>query len=267
MFNEFFTIGEVSKTTNIPISTLRYYDKVGLLSPAFKNDDTNYRYYTNVQIITLKIISHMRHLGFSIENIKSHFENMDYEHTSELFEKVLLETKLEIEKLKKTEKDLLESYNNFKENFELEKNLKAPFIDEIEDIKGIIYEESISNLSELSKVFKKIDKFESKKKLHPSLKGFKLSFKSWQKNRFMKDCFLASMKEEKANTKIIIPKGKYACVYGKGVFEEQDSVEELLNWIKNNGYTPKEEFYITFANLILFKNQKDFLFLLRIPIC
>lgn len=66
MFDEFFTIREVSKYTNIPISTLRYYDKVGLLSPAFKNDDTNYRYYTPMQIITLKVINHMRHLGFSI---------------------------------------------------------------------------------------------------------------------------------------------------------------------------------------------------------
>ncbi|MGL5702739.1 MAG: MerR family DNA-binding transcriptional regulator, partial [Cetobacterium sp.] len=42
MFDEFLTIGEVSKSTSIPISTLRYYDKVGLLSPAFKNEETNY---------------------------------------------------------------------------------------------------------------------------------------------------------------------------------------------------------------------------------
>ncbi|MGL5702320.1 MAG: MerR family transcriptional regulator, partial [Cetobacterium sp.] len=78
MFDEFLTIGEVSKSTSIPISTLRYYDKVGLLSPAFKNEETNYRYYTPKQIFVLKIISH--------------FENMSYNHTLELFENVIAET-------------------------------------------------------------------------------------------------------------------------------------------------------------------------------
>ncbi|MCQ8213576.1 MerR family transcriptional regulator [Cetobacterium somerae] len=266
MFDEFFTIGEVSKSTNIPISTLRYYDKVGLLSPAFKNDDTNYRYYTPMQIITLKVISHMRHLGFSIEYIKSHFENMDYEHTLQLFEKVLLETKLEIKKLKNTEKELVESWNKFKENFQLEKKVGIPFIDETADIKGIIYNGPVHSLGELSKTLKNIDNFEISNNLTPVLRGFKVSFNNWKKNRFTKDCLIASMKENHTNKSIVIPKGKYACVYGKGTFEEQNIIENLLNWIKENGYSPKNEFYLTFTDLIMFKSKKDFLYLLRIPI-
>lgn len=266
MFDEFFTIGEVSKSTNIPISTLRYYDKVGLLSPAFKNDDTNYRYYTPMQIITLKVINHMRHLGFSIEYIKSHFENMDYEHTLQLFEKVLLETKLEIKKLKNTEKELVESWNKFKEHFQLEKKVNIPFIDETNDIKGIIYNGSVHSLGELSKTLKKIDNFEISNNLSPILRGFKVSFNNWQKNRFTKDCLIASMKENDVNKSIVIPKGKYACMYGKGAFEEQNIIENLLNWIKENGYSPKNEFYLTFTDLIMFKSKKDFLYLLRIPI-
>lgn len=266
MFDEFFTIGEVSKSTSIPISTLRYYDKVGLLSPAFKNDDTNYRYYTPMQIITLKIIGHMRHLGFSIEYIKSHFDNMDYEHTLELFEKVLLETKLEIEKLKNTEKELIESFDKFKENFELEKKIGIPFIDKTSDIKGVIYNDTINSLRELNKTLKNIDNFEVTNNLHPLLRGFKVSFENWEKNRFSKDCLIANMKEEIHNISIIIPKGKYACVYGKGTFEEQNIVENLLIWIEENGYSPKNEFYLTFTDLIMFKSKKDFLYLLRVPI-
>lgn len=186
MFDEFFTIGEVSKSTNIPISTLRYYDKVGLLSPAFKNDDTNYRYYTPMQIITLKVINHMRHLGFSIEYIKSHFENMDYEHTLQLFEKVLLETKLEIKKLKNTEKELVESWNKFKENFQLEKKVGIPFIDETADIKGIIYNGPVHSLGELSKTLKNIDNFKISNNLTPVLRGFKVSFNNWKKIDLLK---------------------------------------------------------------------------------
>ncbi|WP_438531080.1 hypothetical protein [Cetobacterium sp.] len=74
------------------------------------------------------------------------------------------------------------------------------------------------------------------------------------------------MREEAANLSVIIPAGKYACVYGKGVFEEQEVVKNLLDWIKENNLKPKEDFYITFSDLIMFKSRKDFLYLLRIPL-
>ncbi|MGL4652710.1 MerR family transcriptional regulator [Cetobacterium sp.] len=266
MFDEFLAIGEVSKSTNIPISTLRYYDKVGLLSPAFKNEETNYRYYTSKQLIMLKIISHMRNLGFSIEYIKSHFDNMSYQHTLELFEKVLLDTKAEIKRLKSVEKELIETCKRFKANFELEDKVGTPFIEKTEDIKGVIFNESTQSLSELNKVLKNIDNFEKANNLHPTLRGFKVSFKSFKKNRFSKDHLIATMNEEAVNLSVVIPAGKYACLYGKGFFEEQDIVENLLAWIKDNGYKAKEDFFLTFTDVIMFKNNQDFLYLLRIPI-
>lgn len=41
-----YSIGELSKNTNISIRTLRYYDEIGLLKPA-KVADSGYRYYSN----------------------------------------------------------------------------------------------------------------------------------------------------------------------------------------------------------------------------
>ncbi|MGL5983435.1 MAG: MerR family transcriptional regulator [Cetobacterium sp.] len=266
MYDEFFTIGDVSKSTNIPISTLRYYDKVGLLSPTFKNDETNYRYYSPKQIFVLKVINHMRSLGFSIEYIKSHFENMDYKHTLDLFQKVLSETKSEIERLKAVEKEIVESHEKFKLNFELEQKIGVPFIEDTPHIKGIIYGESTQNFKELNKVLKTIDSFESQNNLHAQLRGFKVSFNNWKKNRYSKDYLIANMKEENANISTIITEGKYACIYGKGVFEEEEIVENLLKWITANNYVAKDEFYITFTDLLMFKSRKDFLYLLRIPI-
>lgn len=40
-------IGEFSKLSKTTVKTLRYYDKVGLLKPAFVDSFTGYRYYTN----------------------------------------------------------------------------------------------------------------------------------------------------------------------------------------------------------------------------
>ena len=42
-----YNIGEISKICNVPISKLRYYDKIGVITPAFVDDDTGYRYYDN----------------------------------------------------------------------------------------------------------------------------------------------------------------------------------------------------------------------------
>ncbi|MGL5123112.1 MAG: MerR family transcriptional regulator [Fusobacteriaceae bacterium] len=266
MFNEFITIGEIASFTNIPISTLRYYDKIGVLSPAYKNNDTKYRYYTSKQIIILKIINHMRNMGFSIQYIKSHFDNMDYSHTLALFEKVLFETKLEIKKLKLAEKELIESCNKFKESFEIENKIGIPFIQEIEEIKGVIFDQSVNSFIELRKSLDSVNSFEKANNFHHILRGFKMSFDGWNKNKFQKEALIVKMKETEANVSIIIPKGKYVSVYGKGIFEEENIVQNLLTWIKNNNLKPKEEFFAILTDLILFKSKKDFQYLLRIPV-
>lgn len=58
-----------SNLTGIPLSTLRYYDEVGLFTP-YSRDKNNRRLYAPFQIVTLKFILVMVKLGFSISEIK-----------------------------------------------------------------------------------------------------------------------------------------------------------------------------------------------------
>ena len=44
--SQYMSIGKVSKLKNVSIKSLRYYDQIGILKPAFVNTETNYRYYT-----------------------------------------------------------------------------------------------------------------------------------------------------------------------------------------------------------------------------
>ena len=48
--NQLMSIGKVSKLKNVSIKSLRYYDQIGILKPAFVNAETNYRYYTKDQL-------------------------------------------------------------------------------------------------------------------------------------------------------------------------------------------------------------------------
>ena len=106
---DYLTIGEVSKITSLPISTLRYYDSEGIISPNYKDEKTNYRYYRFFQIPIIKMIVHLKKLGFSNAKIKSHLENVSYSHTLELMNKMIEQTQSEIARLQNLEKELKEN--------------------------------------------------------------------------------------------------------------------------------------------------------------
>lgn len=65
----YYSIGKVSALCNVPIKTLRYYDKIGLLVPEYRKSGSNYRYYTQDQILTLFIIRKLKHLGIPLKDI------------------------------------------------------------------------------------------------------------------------------------------------------------------------------------------------------
>ncbi len=64
-----FKIGEFSKLVQVPVTTLRYYDQVGLLKPVEVDRFTGYRYYTASQIPPVHRILALKGLGFSLEQI------------------------------------------------------------------------------------------------------------------------------------------------------------------------------------------------------
>lgn len=71
-----YKIGEFSILAKTTIKTLRYYEKEGLLVPAFV-DQNNYRYYETMQLLELAKIVSLRQIGLSIEQIKSILRGAD----------------------------------------------------------------------------------------------------------------------------------------------------------------------------------------------
>jgi len=65
-----YTIGDISKICSVPIKTLRYYDKIGLLTPSRRDNETNYRYYTESQMLILHNIKKLQSYGFSLDEIR-----------------------------------------------------------------------------------------------------------------------------------------------------------------------------------------------------
>ncbi len=64
------SIGQFSKTCLVTVKTLRHYDKIGLLSPEYVNEENGYRFYTEEQIPVMILINKFKAYGFSLADIK-----------------------------------------------------------------------------------------------------------------------------------------------------------------------------------------------------
>lgn len=61
-----YRIGEAAKQTGCPASTIRYYEKIGLLRASVRGHN-GYRYYDSTVIERLAFVHRARMLGFSID--------------------------------------------------------------------------------------------------------------------------------------------------------------------------------------------------------
>jgi DNA-binding transcriptional MerR regulator len=63
------SIGEFSKVTGLTVKTLRFYHEQGLLTPTHVDPETGYRYYDVSKIEIARIITHLRSLDLTLDEI------------------------------------------------------------------------------------------------------------------------------------------------------------------------------------------------------
>ena len=63
-----FTIGELAKAAGVPTSTLRYYERAGLLRPRARTP-SNYRLYQDEDLKRLHFIRAAQATGFTLEDV------------------------------------------------------------------------------------------------------------------------------------------------------------------------------------------------------
>lgn len=72
----YMTVGEVAKKMDVTVRTLQHYDKEGLLSPSAVSDGGR-RLYTDKDIVKLHQILSLKHLGFSLDDIRDKLIPLD----------------------------------------------------------------------------------------------------------------------------------------------------------------------------------------------
>lgn len=66
----FYRTGQFARRASVTLRTLRYYDRVGLLSPR-ERTEAGYRLYTDEDLIRLQQILGLKFLGFSLEEVRA----------------------------------------------------------------------------------------------------------------------------------------------------------------------------------------------------
>lgn len=69
--DKMLSIGKVADMMGVTVQTLRYYDNIGLVTPAYSNPETNYRYYSPQQLHFIDRIKYLQRFGISLDEIKT----------------------------------------------------------------------------------------------------------------------------------------------------------------------------------------------------
>jgi len=107
-------IGEVARLAGVPAKTLRYYEDIGLLSPA-RRTDSGYRLYGWRELEQIEFVRRAKLMGLSLDQIRGLVEvaeegmpNAVLRRLDELLDRSLEETERRLEELRAFRESLLE---------------------------------------------------------------------------------------------------------------------------------------------------------------
>lgn len=65
-----YQIGALAEKAQVNIQTIRYYERIKILTPKLRKDSKRVRFYDNDSLKTLNFIKHAQELGFQLDEIK-----------------------------------------------------------------------------------------------------------------------------------------------------------------------------------------------------
>lgn len=260
-------IGTFSKHVKTTVKTLRYYDRIGLFSPANTDIDTGYRNYTLEQISDFEKIRQYRAAGLSVEQIQRLFNGESKQEI--LFEQ---QKKLqEQEQLLRQQKEAISVLLN-----DLPTNMYTVSLKDLPTYTVCTYRTRVSNIADIPPVFSA--RFSQMKKQYPDLPLSNPNYccvtftDTSHKDTNFEVEYAEAVTEPRENKdgfafKTLIG-GTVACIEHRGSYENIASAyAALFKWISVSGYqmigAVRERFIHGAWDR---KNEADWLFEIQVPI-
>jgi MerR family transcriptional activator of bmr gene len=119
-----YSIGQAAKICNISVQALRFYDKNGLVKSSYIDKSSGYRYYSNLDLLYIKIVQDMKALKFSLEEIKAALNKGSLDYLLEKLESKRRSMVFEIKELERVVESIGKRTNQINYLQELGNELK-----------------------------------------------------------------------------------------------------------------------------------------------
>ena len=133
-------IGELSKQTKVPASTIRYYEKIGLL-PGIQRTSGGIRKYSEETLLRLQMIRGFKSMGLSLSELQVFFGRQEksegYEYIIEAIDGRLDEFEKLITDLSNKHQTLSKIKSQFQDTWKAGRCLDEKQIDELRNFMSI----------------------------------------------------------------------------------------------------------------------------------
>lgn len=262
----YFSIGEIAKMFNISTQTLRLYDRIGLLRPAYINEESGYRYYSINQFFKLDSIKQCKTMGLPLKKINELVGNdSSINAMLEITRKQKLTIEAKIEELEHMKIHLNEFENRIKESIKIGFN-NIVLVDNKERA-FIKYSYTSHTQEELEMNLRKVI-LDSEKKygVSNSRIGFTIFYDDIANNKITYREILINLSdievkefEKLINKKIVfIPKGIYLTMYIEdSSFDNRKYLNKMIEFAKCNNVEIVGDFIETSIIARLNKDGKE----------
>ena len=125
---KFFSVGEAAKAVHTTSETLRHYDRIGLVKPSKKDEWTNYRYYTEQDIVRLNTVRALQAMDLPLQEIKKVLEYDDLEKIVDFLAQTEKKADEKIAALQYSKTRIQAAKADYEKKLQMRKNLSGTFL-------------------------------------------------------------------------------------------------------------------------------------------
>ena len=125
---KYFSVGEAAKMAHTTSETLRHYDRIGLVRPSRKDEWTNYRYYTEQDIVRLNTVRALQLMDLPLHEIKKVLEYDDLEKIVDFLAQAEKKAEEKISSLQYSKSKIQLAKADYERKLQTRRNYKGAFI-------------------------------------------------------------------------------------------------------------------------------------------
>ena len=128
---KYFSVGEAAKAVQTTSETLRHYDRIGLVKPSKKDEWTNYRYYTEQDIVRLNTVRALQLMDLPLQEIKKVLEYDDLEKIVDFLAQAEKKADEKIAALQYSKAKIQLAKADYERKLQMRKNSNGTFIRDV----------------------------------------------------------------------------------------------------------------------------------------